>query len=70
MRAAGIPKELRMIVVGHTPTDDVHDPYCNSKNDLSIADRKHAVNAFNFNNVLNYDGLKARRLDLPNCAKL
>ena len=61
MRAAGIRKELSMVVVGHTPADDVHDGYGDIKNDFSIADRKRAIDTLNFHNVLSYDGLKMQR---------
>lgn len=61
MRAAGIAKELRMIVVGHSPADDTHDGYGDIKNDFSIADRKRAIDALQFDNVLSYDGLKMQR---------
>lgn len=61
MRAAGMAKELRMIVVGHSPADDTHDAYGDIKNDFSVADRKRAIDALTFDNVLNYDGLKMQR---------
>jgi integrase len=60
-RAAGIAKELRMIAVGHSPADDTHDGYGDSKNDFSIADRKRAIEALRFDTVLDYDGLKKLR---------
>jgi integrase len=58
MRTAGIAKELSMVVVGHTPGDDVHDSYGDIKNDFSIADRKRAINTLKLDNVLDYHGLK------------
>jgi integrase len=61
MRAAGIAKELRMVVVGHSAAEDTHDGYGDIKNDFSIADRKRAVDALNFDNVLDYDRLKLLR---------
>lgn len=61
MRAGGIRKELSMVVVGHTPADDVHDSYGDIKNDFSIADRKRAIDALTVDNVLDYDGLKMQR---------
>ncbi|MFC5549524.1 DUF6538 domain-containing protein [Massilia aerilata] len=67
MRAAGIAKELRMIVVGHSPADDVHDGYGDIKNDFSIVDRKAAIDALKFDNVLDYDRL---RLLHPTLAEL
>jgi integrase len=67
MRAAGIAKELSMVVVGHTPADDVHDSYGDIKNDFKIADRKRAIDALRFDNVLDYDGLKKLR---PTLARL
>jgi len=61
MRAAGIRKELSMVVVGHTPADDVHDSYGDIKNDFGIADRKRAVAALQFESVLDYENLKKLR---------
>lgn len=61
MRAAGIAKELRKIVVGHSAAEDTHDTYGDIKNDFSIADRKKAIDALDFKNALDYDGLKKLR---------
>lgn len=61
MRAAGIAKELRMIVVGHSPADDTHDGYGDIKNDFSVADRKRAIDALSFDNLLEHQGLKILR---------
>ena len=52
MRAAGIAKELRKVVVGHSAAEDTHDGYGDIKNDFSIADRKRAINALKFENAL------------------
>jgi integrase len=69
MRAAGIRKELSMVVVGHTPADDVHDSYGDIKNDFSIADRKRAIDALKFDNVLDYDTLTTLRPTLADLSK-
>ena len=61
MRAAGIAKELRMVVVGHSATEDTHDTYGDIKNDFHIADRKRAIEALQFEQTLNYDSLKELR---------
>jgi integrase len=61
MRSAGIAKELRMVVVGHSAAEDTHDGYGDIKNDFSIADRKRAIDALRFDGVLDYDGLKKSR---------
>lgn len=61
MRAAGIPKELRMVVVGHSAVEDTHDGYGDIKNDFNISDRKRAIDALKFENVLNYDSMKKLR---------
>jgi len=58
MRAASIVKELRMIVVGHSATEDTHDNYGDIKNDFSIIDRKRAIDALRFDNIINYESLK------------
>ena len=67
MRAAGIAKELRKIVVGHSAAEDTQDTYGDIKNDFSIVDRKRAIGALNFDNVLDYKGLKTL---LPALAEL
>ncbi|WP_036165116.1 site-specific integrase [Massilia sp. 9096] len=64
MRTAGIAKELSMVVVGHTPGDDVHDTYGDIKNDFSIADRKRAIDTLRYDGVLDYAGLKKLRSTL------
>jgi integrase len=69
MRTAGIRKELSMVVVGHSPADDVHDSYGDIKNDFKIADRKRAIDVLNFNNVLDYNGLKKLRPGLTELRK-
>jgi integrase len=61
MRSAGIAKELRMVVVGHSAAEDTHDGYGDVKNDFSIADRKRAIDALNFLGALNYIELEALR---------
>jgi integrase len=61
MRAAGISKELRMVVVGHSAAEDTHDGYGDMKNDFIIADRKRAIDALNFDETINYDKLKRTR---------
>lgn len=65
MRAAGIAKELRMVVVGHLAAEDIHDSYGDIKNDFSIADRKRAIDALDFHNVLDYNDLGKLRPALP-----
>lgn len=69
MRAAGIAKELRMVVVGHSPAEDTHDNYGDIKNDFIIADRKRAIDALRFDGVLDYDGLKKLRPTLVDMHK-
>ena len=61
MRAAGIAKQLSMIVVGHSPTEDTHDSYGDIRNDFSVADRKRAIEVLRFDNVLDYNALKVLR---------
>ena len=61
MRAAGIAKELRKVVVGHSAAEDTHDGYGDIKSDFSIPDRKRAIDTLKFNYVLDYDSLKKLR---------
>jgi integrase len=65
MRAAGIAKQLSMVVVGHSPSEDVHDGYGDIKNDFSIADRQRAIQSLNFHNTLDYLALRQMRPSLP-----
>jgi len=69
MRTAGVAKELRMIVVGHSTAEDTHDGYGDIKNDFSIADRKRAIDALKFDGVLDYDGLTKLRPTLLDVRK-
>lgn len=61
MRTAGVAKELRKVVAGHSAAEDTHDKYGDIKNDFSIADRKRAIDALKFENVLDYSRLKELR---------
>ena len=61
MRSAGIAKELRMVVVGHSAAEDTHDGYGDIKNDFSIADRKRAIDALDFRQALDYRELRKLR---------
>jgi integrase len=63
MRAAGIAKELRMVVVGHSAIEDTHDGYGDIKNDFNLADRKRAIHTLNFSGILDYADLE--RLTKP-----
>ena len=64
MRAAGIAKELRMVVVGHSATEDTHDGYGDIKNDFGLTDRKRAIQALDFNGILDYEALFTLRPSL------
>jgi len=61
MRGAGVAKEIRMVVVGHSAAEDTHDGYGDRLNDFSIADRKLAIDALQFDRIIDYGGLKERR---------
>ena len=58
MRANGVAREVRMVVVGHSAAEDTHDNYGDIKNDFSINDRKRAIQAMDFSGVLDYVRLK------------
>jgi integrase len=64
MRAAGVAKELRMVVVGHSAAEDTHDSYGDIKNDFNVRDRKNAIDALRFGTVLNYSSLKEQQPSL------
>lgn len=61
MRAAGIAKELRMVVVGHSAAEDTHDGYGDIKNDFRVIDRKYAIDALKFEGSLDYVALRELR---------
>lgn len=58
MRAAGVPKELRMVVVGHSALEDTHDGYGDINNDHSIISKHDAIEALNFDSALDYVALR------------
>lgn len=61
MRGARVAKEISKVLVGHSHAEDVHDNYGDIQNDFSVADRKLAIEALRFTEILDYQGLKARR---------
>ena len=69
MRGAGLPKELRKVVVGHSAAEDTHDTYGDIKNDFTVADRKRAIDELKFDKVLKYDDLKKLRPVLADLCK-
>jgi integrase len=60
MRATGIHKELRMVVIGHNVIEDVHDAYGDIMSDHSPASKKKAIEALQFNGIIDYAALKLR----------
>lgn len=60
MRAAKVAKELRMVVVGHSASEDTHDDYGDIQNDYSVQDKRDAIAALNFDGVIDYATLAAR----------
>jgi integrase len=67
MRSARVPKELRKVVVGHSALEDTHDGYGDIQNDYSINDKRDAIEALNFNEIIRYTMLKSKA---PTLAKL
>ena len=60
MRSAHVQKELRMVVVGHSALEDTHDSYGDMHGDYSVHDKKKAIQALDFDQVINYDALRER----------
>lgn len=60
MRAAKVLRELRMVVIGHSTLEDTHDWYGDIQNDYSIEDKAEAINAINFDGVIDYVRLEAK----------
>ncbi|WP_343732087.1 site-specific integrase [Duganella sp.] len=60
MRSAKVPKELRMVVVGHSASEDTHDDYGDIQNDYSVHDKLAAVAALDFDGVIDYAALAQR----------
>ena len=58
MRSAGVQKELRMVVVGHSALEDTHDGYGDVNNDHSIVSKQGAIEALNFDCALDYVALR------------
>jgi integrase len=76
MRSAKVPKELRMVVVGHSAAEDTHDDYGDIQNDYSVRDKLDAIAALSFDGIIDYAALAARAptlealaLSLPRQAK-
>ena len=60
MRSAKVAKELRMVVVGHSASEDTHDDYGDIQNDYSVHDKLSAIAALDFDDVIEYSELAAR----------
>ena len=60
MRRSGIPKHIRMIVVGHSATQDTNDEYGNIYTDVSTTARQAAIESLDFSESLDFGALKLR----------
>lgn len=60
MRSARVPKELRMVVVGHSASEDTHDDYGDIQNDYGVHDKRGAIAVLDFDGVIDYAALAAR----------
>lgn len=50
-----MPKELRIVVVvGHSAAEDTHDDYGDIQNDYSVRDKQAAIEALQFDRVIDY----------------
>lgn len=69
MRSLRVPKELRKVVVGHSMLEETHDDYGDMFNDYSTADKREAVEALTFEDIIDYEALKAKAPALPDLAR-
>lgn len=63
MTKSGVQRELRKVICGHAgdgEKHETHDDYIHLEGMFSIVDRKKAIDALDFQRVLDYPALKAR----------
>lgn len=65
-RHTDLPRELRKIVVGHSPYEDTHDSYGTIEKTYTTQQKLDAITRLNFEGVINYAGLKLRTPSLAN----
>jgi integrase len=53
-----LPRELRKLVVGHSPYEDTHDGYGNVEKSYSTRQKFDAISRLNFDSAIDYAGLK------------
>jgi hypothetical protein len=53
-----LPRELRQLVVGHSPYEDTHDTYGTFEKSYSTQDRLNAITRLNFEAKVDYARLK------------
>lgn len=58
LRRNRIPKDIRMVVVGHSAAEDTHDEYGDIHGDITLQHKKDAIESINFNHVLDFAALK------------
>jgi hypothetical protein len=59
-RHTDLPRELRKLVVGHSPSEDTHDSYGTIEKSYSTQQKLDAIMRLNFDGAIDYPGLKAR----------
>jgi integrase len=59
-RHKDLPRELRQLVVGHSPYEDTHDTYGTVEKSYSTQDRLDAITRLNFEAAVDYARLKRR----------
>lgn len=66
-RHTDLPRELRKLVVGHSPYEDTHDGYGSVEKSYSTRQKLDAISRLNFDNSIDYARLKRRA---PSLAEL
>jgi integrase len=60
LRRKRVAKDIRMVVVGHSASEDTHDDYGDIHGDITLTDRQNAIEALDFSDALDFSLLKQR----------
>ena len=64
LRRKHVPKDIRLVVLGHSAAEDTHDNYGDIRGDISILDRKNCIEALDFSESLDFALLKRNALSV------
>lgn len=68
-RHTDLPRELRKLVVGHSPYEDTHDSYGTIEKSYSTQQKREAIARLDFDGAIDYVGLKQRTPSLADLNK-